>query len=310
MHKAAAPRFDGGGAGEVPASLRGALAALARDFRSAGLTTPDLDARLLALEACRATREDYVLNPERPLAAEEAGRLAQYRARRLAREPVSRILGTRDFWGRRFRVTPAVLDPRPETETLIEAVLELANAEGLTRAPLKILDLGTGSGAILLTLLAELPSAWGVGADIGEDALAVARDNARRLGVAGRACFARADWAEPFGGSFDLIVSNPPYISSGEIAGLDREVRDYDPPAALDGGAGGLDAYRRIAETALPLLAANGSIFLEAGDGQADAIIRIFAERLGPPGLAGARVRRDLAGINRVVAIKRQMPSR
>ncbi len=201
-----------------------------------------------------------------------AARFSSFIERRRKFEPVSRILGNREFYGRSFRVTPDVLDPRADTETLIEAVLALAKDQG----PIRILDLGTGSGAIAVTLLAELPGATVVASDLSAAALRVAKGNAEALGVAGRASFVQANWFEGIGGRFDLIVSNPPYVPLGDIAGLARDVREFDPPRALDGGPDGLEAYRRIAGGAGGHLAPKGHIVLEIGAGQENAVNNIF----------------------------------
>lgn len=199
-------------------------------------------------------------------------RFSKFIERRCRFEPVSRILGTREFYGRSFRVTPEVLDPRADTETLIEAALGLAQG----REALRILDLGTGSGAIAVTLLAELPRATAVASDLSAAALRVAKVNAEALGVAGRASFVQADWFAGIGGSFDFIVSNPPYIRLGEIAGLAPDVREFDPQMALDGGPDGLEAYRRIASGAGGQLAPQGRVVLEIGAGQENAVNNLF----------------------------------
>ncbi|TFL17880.1 peptide chain release factor N(5)-glutamine methyltransferase [Jannaschia formosa] len=212
-------------------------------------------------------------------------------ARRAAREPVSHILGRRAFWAHEFEVTPDVLDPRPETETLVEAALE---GELTT-----VLDLGTGSGCILLSLLAARPEAQGLGTDISEAALAVARRNAEALGLAARATFRRADWLSGIDGAFDLIVSNPPYIAAAEMAGLSPEVL-REPHAALTPGGDGLDAYRVIARDAPARLAPGGRLMVEIGPTQADPVQDLFRQA----GLADLRVQTDLDGRNRVVCGK------
>jgi release factor glutamine methyltransferase len=196
-----------------------------------------------------------------------AARFASFTQRRRKSEPVSRILGNREFYGRSFQVTPDVLDPRADTETLIGAVLGL-NGKG----PLRILDLGTGSGAIAVTLLAELPEATAVASDLSAAALSVAKGNAEALGVAGRVSFVQTNWLEGIDGRFDLIVSNPPYVPLGDIAGLAPDVREFDPPRALDGGPDGLEAYRRIAGDAGGHLAPKGHVILEIGAGQENAV--------------------------------------
>ena len=210
--------------------------------------------------------------PDLVVPPDVAARFSSFTQRRLKFEPVSRILGSREFYGRSFRVTPDVLDPRADTETLIEAVLALARDQG----PIRILDLGTGSGAIAVTLLAELPGATVVASDLSAAALRVAKGNAEGLGVAGRASFVQANWFEGVDGRFDLIVSNPPYVPLGDISGLAPDVREFDPPRALDGGPDGLEAYRRIAGGAGGHLAPKGHIILEIGAEQENAVNNLF----------------------------------
>ena len=237
-----------------------------------GIETAALDARLLFQAASGLRHEDIVAEPDLALPPEVAARFTVFIERRCGFEPVSRILGTREFYGRSFRVTPDILDPRADTETLIGAALELAKGKG----PLRILDLGTGSGAIAVTLLAELPGATAVASDLSAAALAVAKGNAEALGVAGRASFVQANWFEGIGGKFDLIVSNPPYIPLGDIAGLAPDVREFDPSRALDGGPDGLEAYRRIAGGAGSHLPPQGHVVLEIGAGQENAVNNLF----------------------------------
>jgi release factor glutamine methyltransferase len=220
--------------------------------------------------------------------------------RRLAREPPSRILGAPDPPRRPFPIGPASLDPRPDTETLVDRALGFAAAQ---KAP-SILDLGTGSSAILVTLLAELPGARGTGTDVSAAALAVAGANARRHGVAGRAHFVAADWCDGVTGRFDLIVSNPPYIPSGDMIGLEPEVRDHDPVLALDGGTDGLDAYRAIAAGAGARLSPGGLMALEIGAGQQDAVAELFVADGWRPAL-GEAASLDLSGRIRVLAFTR-----
>jgi release factor glutamine methyltransferase len=273
--------------------------AIARALQDGDAETPALDARLLLRLATGLSHEALITHGQEPIAPDEAARLADYVARRLAGEPVSRIKGVRDFYGRDFLVDSATLDPRPDTETLVDAALEAIARDGSKDRPLKVLDLGTGSGCILLTLLAELPLADGIGTDISEGALRIAAENARRLGVAPRARFLAADWLDGVEGAFDLIVSNPPYIPGAEIAGLAREVAIYDPRRALDGGPDGLDAYRRIAEEATARLAPGGQLLLEIGASQADSVLALLRE----VGFAvdEACVRRDLGGRPRCI---------
>jgi release factor glutamine methyltransferase len=269
-------------------------------LRQAGVEAPELDARLLLCHAAGLRHEAYIATSREALRPEAAARLDAAIARRLEREPVSRIVGTREFYGREFMVDPHALDPRPDTETLIEAALSLVDREGWSDRPLKLLDLGTGTGCILITLLAELPEAHGVGTDISRGALELAAANAQGLGVAGRARFVASDWLDGVEGCFDLALSNPPYIASAEIAALPKEVARHDPKLALDGGPDGLDAYRRIAARAAQVLAPTGKILVEIGSGQAEAVTEIFLNaRLTLD--CGGGVRRDLAGRPRVV---------
>ena len=283
-----------------PATVADMLASLRRRLAEGGIASPALDARLLVMAAAGLCHETLIAVPDRALSGDEARRLEDLAARRLAREPVSRIIGEREFYGRAMSIAPASLDPRPDTETLVECALSFA---ATTKAPLDILDLGTGSGAILVTLLAELPHARGTGTDISAAALEVAHANALHHGVAGRAQFICADWCRGVDGRFDLIVANPPYIASRDLVRLEPEVRDHDPHLALDGGPDGLDAYRAIAATAAPLIAPGGLLALEIGAGQEYAVAAVFSGHRWGPASAGA-VWRDLAGHPRVLAFR------
>lgn len=242
-------------------------------LKQAGCDTPLFDARIMLRAASGLSREDMILDPQRMLPETAVGSFAALIGRREAREPVSRILGEREFYGRRFRVTPDVLDPRPDTETLVEAALKL---DPPWRS---VLDLGTGSGAIIITLLAERPEAVGMATDLSPAVLSVAEANAHRLGVAGRLTFRQGSWFGPVAGRFDLIVSNPPYIPEYEISGLEPDVRNFDPRLALVGGVDGLDCYRVIAARTLPHLADGGRVMVEIGAGQADDATAIFGAR-------------------------------
>lgn len=294
------------GAGLVPLaglSAREAMAALTQRLDAAGIERAARDSRLLLLEALAMSGTDLMREPERRISEEEAVRLTDFAARRMAREPVSRILGERGFYGRGFHISPATLDPRPCTETVVDAVLEVAKAEGWQSKPIRILDVGTGSGALLVTLLAELPLATGVGTDIGDAALCVARENAERIGVASRATFLNRHILENVVGPFDIMVSNPPYIPTGDIAGLEPEVKSFDPRSALDGGADGLDFYRALAG-GLDRCVPEGWALVEVGAGQADAVEALF-RRVGdgPAGLE-TRTWADLGGHVRCVAVR------
>jgi release factor glutamine methyltransferase len=282
----------------VNMSVEAARRELARQFKSADFDTPELDARLLVGAATQLDLTGLTVAAQRSLQQDESRRLATLVQRRLQHEPVARILGEKEFWGLRFALSAETLVPRADTETVVEAGLELVRAGGDPLEPLRIADIGTGSGAILLALLKELPGATGIGTDISADALRTARGNAEQLGLAGRASFVECDYCEKLAGPFDLIVSNPPYIARGEIGTLAREVRDYDPRRALDGGSDGLVAYRAIARDIAGLLEPGGAFALEVGKGQADDV----AELMRLTGLHTIRPHRlDLAGIPRVV---------
>ena len=261
-------------------TIEAACLAAAKRLRDAGIESAALDARLLICQATGLTHEALVARARDWLAPEAARRFSAYVDRRLGGEPVSRIKGLREFYGREYLIDASTLDPRPDTETVVTAALDLAAQAGWQDKPLTVLDLGTGSACILLTLLAELPQAQGLGTDISEGALRIARQNARRLGFDGRARFTAARWFDglegPLEGPFDLIVSNPPYIASGEIAGLAPEVARHDPRAALDGGPDGLDAYRAIAAGAARALSPGGHLLVEIGAGQAEAVMGLF----------------------------------
>jgi release factor glutamine methyltransferase len=282
------------------AALRREVAALLESaFRVAGREgTPGLDARLLVAHALGRDPQGLALIGATTVTEAERESALVLARRRMAGEPVARILGRREFWGLDLALSEATLVPRPDTETLVEAALAFVDAAGRREAPLSILDLGTGSGAILLALLTELPQASGLGIDLSGRAVATATANAGILGLAGRARFAACDWAAGVTAHFDLVVSNPPYIESAAIAGLSAEVRDHDPRLALDGGPDGLDAYRAILAALPRLLAEGGGAFLEVGRGQAAAVAQLAA----PCGFA-TRPHVDLAGIERVVEL-------
>jgi release factor glutamine methyltransferase len=277
--------------------------ALIIEFRSrlarAGIASAGLDARVLVLEALKLDRVAAIAEPKRKVEAAALRRARGHLERRLAGEPVSRILGRREFYGREFRINPATLDPRPDTETVVEAALRLLAGV----ASPSILDLGTGSGAIMVTLLCEIAAARGVATDCSAAALEAAADNARRLGVAERAQFVLADWLDGVEGRFDLVASNPPYIKSGDLDGLEIGVKDHDPLVALDGGEEGVDAYRRIAAHVGRVLKPGGAVVLEIGNDQRAAVQAIFGGHgLFPPEM-GEAVVKDLAGRDRVVVL-------
>jgi release factor glutamine methyltransferase len=347
---------------ETPLTLGGAVRKLGRLFEGAGLASPQLDARILVAEACGRDVNSLILDRDAAVSADAAAQIASFAARHLAGEPVSRILGRREFWGLTFHITPDTLDPRPETELLVETVLAHIEARGgewgqgrpphpsplpkgrggrscvllpkvkdnsgvpsplgekdrmrgdfatspsaSKHAPLRILDLGTGSGCILGALLSELPEARGIGIDRSEATLAVARDNLSRLGLRDRASFLCANWMSAIGGgAFDVIVSNPPYIAPSEIRQLGVEVRAYDPHLALDGGEDGLEAYRTIIPQAFAALSPGGLLAFEVGHQQAGAVLDLMKLSAPSPGFSEARIWPDLAGVDRAVAAVRQ----
>jgi release factor glutamine methyltransferase len=270
----------------------------------AGFSEAEREARLLVQHATALMPEQLLLSDARLLTAGEAKSLAEALTRRLAHEPLSRIRGERDFYGRTFAITQAVLDPRPDTETLIDLVLQWADETGGRDRPLDIIDIGTGSGAILITLLAELPRAAGLGTDVSPDALLVARSNAVRNAVAGRARFELAHALDGIDGPFDILVSNPPYIPSADVLRLEAAVRDYDPALALDGGPDGLRIYRKIAARAGAVVP-SGLIALEVGAGQAADVSRILTENVENR-RSTPWTRADLGGHDRTVALLTQ----
>ena len=274
--------------------------ALAAKFRACGIESPELDARILVGHALGLDHAALAAAASRSMNAAEQHAVATLAHRRLAREPVARIIGTKEFWSLTLCIGAATLVPRPETETVVEAALDFLARRNARSRPLRIADLGTGSGAILLALLSELPQACGIGTDVSTAALTVARENAERLDLNG-ARFVACDMAAALSGPFDLIVSNPPYIASAEIAGLAPEVRDFDPRVALDGGTDGLDFYRTIAATVPALLAPGGALIVEVGAGQAQPVSALFAVA----GLAPAPPRHDLNRMPRALCAAR-----
>ena len=280
----------------VGLSRRAALRYAIARYAEAGIANADGDARFLVLAALGLDARDLALDGDRLLDADEGQRLDAALSRRLAGEPVARILGAWEFWGLPFRLAPETLVPRPDTETVVEAALAAVPDRD---APLRILDLGTGSGCILVALLSELPRAYALGLDRSLPALSTARANALANGVGARAGFVSGDWCDALGGPFDIVVSNPPYIACDLIADLDRTVRVHDPRAALDGGRDGLDAYRRILDGLRcgRILEPGGTLVMEIGFDQADAV-RTLA---GAAGFIDRGSSRDLAGHDRAL---------
>ncbi len=281
----------------MTATVAAALQDATRRLRAAGIGSARLDARLLLGEVLDLEAPQLIAHPERPLTAVEGERFLGLLDRRCRRQPLSQLLGRREFWGLAFRVTADTLDPRPDSETVVEAALAgLADRS----APLRILDLGTGTGCLLLALLHELPWAVGIGIDRSEPALAVASANADDLGLADRATFRAGDWTDGLVGTFDLVVSNPPYIPSPAIGRLMPEVARHEPRLAIDGGADGLAAYRAIAAGIARLLHPDSRLVVEIGAGQNDSVAALFAAA----GVGCTAVGRDLSGRPRCLVLR------
>jgi len=285
----------------TPAAVKGvSLAdcrrAWAAKFRAGGIDSPELDARVLIGHALGLDHAALAAHAKELLSAEQQSAIAALARRRLAHEPVARITGTKEFWSLPLRVNGATLVPRPETETVVTAALRALDRRGPRSTAWRIADVGTGSGAIVLALLSELPNAFAVGTDISAVPLAVARDNAGRLGVS-RAAFVVCDMTSALSGPFDLIVSNPPYIATADLDRLAPEVRLFDPRVALDGGADGLHGYRALAATVAPLLARNGVLVVELGKDQVEPVAALIAAA----GLAPTAPQPDLNAIPRAL---------
>lgn len=266
----------------------------ADDLRAAGVPEAMVDARLLAAAACGLSREDMLLEPHQAVAADAAARFQEMVGRRCRREPVARILGSREFRSLDFGLGPDTLEPRPDSETIVDMAVDYGRAMS---GPIRVLDLGTGTGCLLLSVLDEIDDSTGVGSDIAAGAIEVASRNAENLGLADRVRFLRADWTSGIDGPFDLILSNPPYITTGEITGLAPEVAAYDPATALDGGVDGLDAYRALAMSIAPVLSPEGIVVLEIGAGQQDEVTSIFTST----GFMFVDSRNDLGGHTRAL---------
>ena len=275
---------------------------LADAFRQAGIDSAELDARLLIEAATGLDHQAMILHAERELAQSELATIEEMMRRRLAREPVAKIIGQKEFYGRSFIVNRHVLDPRPDTETVVEQVLEYASANG-DGGPVSILDIGTGSGAIIITLLCELESATGVGVDISAKALQVAGKNAQRHNVSDRLDLVETSYCRGIDHRFDIVVSNPPYIETAVIEGLDDDVRKFDPMIALDGGRDGLDAYRQIASCGPQVVRTGGLVVLEVGQNQAEQVQKLFFANGFTVSGDLSSFKADLSGINRVVSL-------
>lgn len=281
---------------EASTARSDALASLEETFEVCGIENPGREARLSLCAASGVSPAALIVDPHEPLGP-AAPRVQEFAIRRAASEPLSRILGKREFWGLSLAIAPHVLDPRPETETIVEAALSIFSDR--RHEALRILDLGVGSGALLCALLTEFGAGHGIGVDLSADAADVARGNLKECGLSSRSDIRVGDWTQGLDGRFDLIVSNPPYIATGDLPGLPREVRDFDPQLALDGGRDGLAAYRRILPESRRLLAPRGWLLAELGATQAADVTAIA----GQCGFSDVTLYQDLAGFDRVLAV-------
>jgi release factor glutamine methyltransferase len=268
-----------------------------RQLKAAGIESPDLDARLLIEHFTQTTSVDYIANPRKEIDAASVAAVENALSRRVTGEPVHRILGYRDFYGMRLKLSPGTLEPRPDTETLVDAVLPHLAALASAGVRPRILDLGTGTGAIALALIKEVPSATALGVDMSEDALATARENAASEGLASRFETRRSDWFCAVDEKFHAIVANPPYIRSEAVQLLSREVRNHDPVEALDGGPDGLNPYRVIATQSANHLEANGVVAVEIGHDQFEDVENLFSQA----GFTLVKTGVDLLGHNRAL---------
>lgn len=275
--------------------IREIVASGAKRLEHAGISSAQLDARLIVAQTLGGGLANVITMSHDPVSANQLEEIEAALARRQMREPLAHILGEKEFWSLPFVVSPDVLTPRPDSETLVESACRQAGR--MTGA--RILDLGTGSGCLLLALLSELPDSYGIGIDISANAAAVAHTNAVRLKLDSRASFCVGNWAEPISARFDLLVSNPPYIGTAEIATLEPEVAVFEPHSALDGGIDGLDAYRALLPQAVNLMAPSGKLLLEVGAGQAQAVVELAKQE----GLETIAVDRDIANIDRCVIL-------
>jgi release factor glutamine methyltransferase len=284
--------------GEALATLRDARTCVYRALVAAGMATAALEARMLVAAAAGVDPLAIIRDPRQPLTAAAKRRLQAWLQRRLAHEPLAYLLGQKEFWSLTFGVSRATLIPRPDSETLVETALRRVASRG---APLRIADLGTGSGCLLLALLSELPAAYGVGVDLASDALGVAQANAAALGLADRASFVQGDWGAALRGGFDLVLANPPYVAASDWPALAPDIRNYEPRLALAGGDDGLAAYRQIVPALPRLLSPDGQALLELGDGHAAPVIAI-ARRVG---MQPIELSPDLAGVDRCLVLAR-----
>ncbi|WP_119309865.1 peptide chain release factor N(5)-glutamine methyltransferase [Cohaesibacter haloalkalitolerans] len=278
------------------------IAEMARRLADEGIETARLDARLLASHGLSLSETDIILQFDRSLDADEMALLDAFIARRAEREPIAHILGYREFWGLDFKVTKDTLVPRPDSETLVAGVLDRIADK---RAPLKLVDIGTGTGCLLLSLLSELPNARGVGSDISPAALAVAQENAQSLGLSGRVAFVEASYADAFAGGMDILISNPPYLAETEMADIERDVADYDPLGALVSGATGLEAYEAIFAAIASWQQKPSLMAFEFGYRQAAAVKSLAqVHGLAEENDTHCHILQDLGGQNRILLLE------
>ena len=292
-----------------PETITSALGRIGSRLKDAGVPQARLDARLLLQIGLGLSHEDVLGAAHRHLTADELGRVGELVERRASREPISRIAGEREFFGRAFGVTPDTLDPRPDTETLVETALDIARTHLAHVETPRLADIGTGTGAVAVSLVAELPRWTGVATDVSAAALATARANAGRHKVTGRLTFVETSWLDSVAQRFHLVVANPPYIPSAEIDGLEPEVATFEPRLALDGGPDGLSAFRELAARLGKSLESEGFLCLEIGRGQADPVTKIMTGGGFTAADESLHVRRDLAGVARVLTFRFPQPS-
>ena len=285
----------------LPAALGPLLRAARERLATAGITDPAVDARLIVEHFSGTTRSQAIVDPAQAVDAAALVAVEAALRRRVAGEPVHRILGFREFYGLRLWLSPETLEPRPDTETLVDAILPFLRVVVKREGRCRVVDLGTGTGAIGLALASQIPESLVTATDISAEALATAADNAAAAGVSSRFTALQSDWFSAIGGKFHAIVSNPPYIRSEEIAGLQAEVRLHDPRRALDGGPDGLDAYRHIADGAATHLEHGGQVAVEIGHTQRQEVGRLFAQA----GYQLISMHRDLAGSERAMVFSR-----
>jgi release factor glutamine methyltransferase len=290
----------------LPSDVRSAIATASRRLIGADVEDSGRELRVLLAHALQCSALDLIVDPARTIGVEASAAFMGMVTRRAAGEPLARILGFRDFYGRPFRLSSATLEPRPDSECLIDTTLKLVRTGPLHGRPVRILDIGTGSGCLLLTLLAELPLATGVGTDLSADALATASQNAEILALADRAAFQHGSCAAGLGGPFDVVISNPPYIRSDDLSGLDAEVRTWDPALALDGGVDGLDVYRAILRDVFKVFS-DGYIVFEVGYDQALDVENLIQAVVPSAGQQCITITRDMAGRPRCVALSTHM---